>query len=333
MNGREGSMESFWDIYNGYKKLVDSYISNHLNSLQGPTLLRDASSHLILSGGKRIRPVLTLAVTDLLEGDVRHAIPAASAIEYLHNFTLIHDDIMDRDEFRRGVKTTHIVYGESLAILAGDYLFSMVFGTISRNYEGEEARLLTYLLSEASENICMGQAMDINPDRYVRDEEEYLNMIYLKTASLIEASTASGAVLAGRHEDISTFKEFGNYIGIAFQIADDILGLIGDPKITGKPVGNDIRNGKRTLPVLYSLKRMDDSEREMFYSVFGKMDADDIEVKNVIDLIVDKGGVDYSRNLMRRYADRAIDILSRYDESETRDFLIKLVEFIVSREK
>lgn len=333
MKGDKQSMDRFWGIYNNYKDRVDSYISIHLENLVGPDLLKRASSHLILSGGKRIRPVLTLSITELLGGDVENALPAASAIEFLHNFTLIHDDIMDRDEFRRGVKTTHILFGESLAILAGDYLFSMVFGIIARNYSGEKARLLTKLLAEASENICIGQAMDINPDKYVRNEEEYLRMIYLKTASLIEAATASGAVLADRYDDIEMFRNFGNYIGVAFQIADDILGLIGDPKITGKPVGNDIRNGKRTLPVLYSLNRMSSGEREKFLNVFGDAEASDEEVSEAIKLVVDHGGVEYSRSLMRSYADKAIKILMSFDESETREFLINLVEFIVSRER
>ena len=323
----------FWSKYEEYRSQVNRYIEDYLSSLNIPSELRDASSHLILSGGKRVRPIFVLSVSELLGGDLKHGLPVATAIEFLHNFTLIHDDIMDQDMFRRGVKTTHILYGVSTAILAGDYLFSLVFGLVSRNYEGKEARLLTQLLAEASENICVGQAMDIKPEKYVGNVDDYIKMVYLKTASLIEASTASGAVVAGRIDLVDKFKEMGRSIGIAFQVADDILGLVGDPSKTGKPVGNDIRNGKRTLPVLYVLDRMDRDEYEFFMSVFGNENADEDSVKDAIGLVVKYGGIDYSRKFMGKYSRKAMDVLNGFDDSEAKKFLLSLIEFIVSRDK
>ncbi len=325
--------EWFWSRYEEYRAMVNKYIEDYLSSLDIPSELRGASSHLILSGGKRVRPIFVLSVSELLGGDLEHSLPVATAIEFLHNFTLIHDDIMDQDMFRRGVKTTHVLYGVSTAILAGDYLFSLVFGLVSRNYRGEEARFLTKLLAEASENICIGQAMDIQPDKYVKGVDDYIKMVYLKTASLIEASTASGAVVAGRIDLVDRFRELGKSIGIAFQVADDILGLVGDPSKTGKPVGNDIRNGKRTLPVLYVLDKMDKDEYEFFMSVFGNEGADDESVKRAIDLVVKYGGINYAREFMGEYSRRARDTLKGFEDSDAKSFLINLIEFIVSRDK
>lgn len=329
----DSQTEWFWSKYEEYRSHVNRYIENYLSNLDIPSELREASAHLILSGGKRVRPIFVLSVSELLGGDINHSLPVAVAIEFLHNFTLIHDDIMDQDMFRRGVKTTHVLYGVSTAILAGDYLFSLVFGLVSRNYKGEEARLLTQLLADASENICVGQAMDIKSEKYVEDVDDYIKMVYLKTASLIEASTASGAVVAGRMDLIDKFKEMGRSIGIAFQVADDILGLIGDPSKTGKPVGNDIRNGKKTLPVLYALDRMNRDEYEFFMSVFGDRNADEDSVRRAIELIVKYGGIDYSRKFMLGYSRRAIDVLSEFDDSGAKKFLLNLIDFIVSRDK
>ena len=208
-----------------------------------------------------------------------------------------------------------------------------MFGLVARNYSGDEARYLTQLLAEASENICVGQAMDIKPESYVKDVDSYLKMIYLKTASLIEASTASGAVVSGRLDLVDEFKLLGKNVGIAFQVADDILGLIGDPSKTGKPVGNDIRNGKRTLPILYSLPRMDDDDKRFFLNVFGRGDASDEDVEEATKLIVKYGGIEYSRDFMMKYSEEAKKILDNYPDSEAKHFLINLINFIVTREK
>ncbi|HIE36708.1 TPA: hypothetical protein EYP83_00945, partial [Candidatus Geothermarchaeota archaeon] len=130
----------FWSKYEEYRSMINDYIREVISKLSIPSNLRDASSHLILSGGKRIRPILVLSVVDLLGGETDHGLPVAIAIEFLHNFTLIHDDIMDQDMYRRGVKTTHVLYGVSNAILAGDYLYSLVFRLVSDYYKGDEAR-------------------------------------------------------------------------------------------------------------------------------------------------------------------------------------------------
>lgn len=323
----------FWSKYEEYRSMINDYIREVISKLSIPSNLRDASSHLILSGGKRIRPILVLSVVDLLGGETDHGLPVAIAIEFLHNFTLIHDDIMDQDMYRRGVKTTHVLYGVSNAILAGDYLYSLVFRLVSDYYKGDEARILTQLLAHASENICIGQAMDIEPEKHVTNMDDYIKMVYLKTASLIEASTASGSVVAGFPDLLDKFRELGRSIGIAFQVADDILGLVGDPFKTGKPVGNDIRNGKRTLPILYTLDKLDGDEYRFFMSVFGSGDADEASVREAINIVERYGGIEYARNFMIKYSDMALNIIDMFDESEAKNFLIHLIKYIVSRDR
>jgi len=322
----------FKNEMNRIRDIVNRAISNYIKNVDAPKDLADASFHLIKSGGKRIRPIILLKVIEMFGGDPNDGIPASIAIEFLHNFTLIHDDIMDKDEFRRGVKTTHILYGESMALLAGDFLFSIVFNILSEKYDKDKLKMLVEIMSNASLEICKGQAMDINPDKYINSINDYMKMINLKTASLIEASAVSGTIIAGKYNYIGSIKDFGRKIGLAFQIADDLLGILGDPKKTGKPVGNDIRNGKRTLPILYTLERLDKSNRMEFLNIFGREDAADKEISRAVELIKSTGAIEYSRNYMLKLAKNAIEILNKFEGSYAKDFLEDLVYFIVYRE-
>ena len=322
----------FKNEMNRIRDMVNRAILGYIKNVNAPKDLTDASFHLIKSGGKRIRPIILLKVIEMFGGDPNDGIPASIAIEFLHNFTLIHDDIMDKDEFRRGVKTTHILYGESMALLAGDFLFSIVFNILSENYDKDKLKMLVEIMSKASLEICKGQAMDINPDKYINSIDDYMKMINLKTASLIEASATSGTVIAGKYNYISSIKDFGRKIGLAFQIADDLLGILGDPKKTGKPVGNDIRNGKRTLPILYTLEKLDKSSRIEFLNIFGREDAAEKEISRAVELIKSTGAIEFSRNYMLHLAKNAIKILNEFEESYAKDFLEDLVYFIVYRE-
>ncbi len=316
------------------KDLVDKEIRGIKSTIEGPTDLVEASFHLVLSGGKRVRPFILIKSAELFGSTIDRAMPAAVAIELLHNFTLIHDDIMDRDEYRRGVKTTHIVYGEPVAIIAGDFLFSYVFYILSKNYPPDIGLKLVELYSNASNLICMGQTMDVLPDKYIGSPDEYLEMIYRKTGALIEASAVAGGVVGGASEEgLKALQEFGSKIGIAFQIADDILGIVGDPKVTGKPVGNDIRNGKKTILVLSALERMDEPSRRRFLRVFGNLGCSEEEVMEAIDLIVSTGAIEDSREFMKSLYNDSIDALRTLPESEAREYLMEMARFIIYRDK
>jgi len=229
-------------------KIVNKYLGSKLNG--SPAELYRASAHLIINGGKRLRPYLVIKSCQMLGGTTRDAMPAAAAIEMIHNFTLVHDDIMDNDEMRHGVPTVHTKFGMPLAILAGDVLFSKAFDTVSisnvRN--NKTSAKLVAKLAEACVDVCEGQVLDIQmaEGKKIPSKSDYIKMIEKKTSALFEVSCAMGAICANTSSrDVANLASFGKNLGVAFQITDDYIGVLGDPKVTKKPVGNDLREGKK----------------------------------------------------------------------------------------
>jgi len=219
-------------------KIVDKYLNLKLKG--NPKKLYDAAGHLIVHGGKRLRPYMVSKSCQILGGKVSNAIPAASAIEMVHNFTLVHDDIMDNDEIRHGVSTVHKKFGMAVAILAGDVLFSKAFQIISESKLSANATTkLVSRLAKACVDVCEGQLLDVKManEKKIPTQSEYITMICKKTAALFDVSCAMGAICAtNKSNDIVNLSSFGRNLGIAFQITDDLIGVMGDPKITKKPV-------------------------------------------------------------------------------------------------
>ncbi|MBC7226702.1 MAG: polyprenyl synthetase family protein, partial [Thermoflexales bacterium] len=211
--------------------------------------------------GKRIRPVLCLLCCEACGGDWERALPAAAAVELVHNFSLIHDDIEDGDSTRRGRPTVWSVWGVPQALNAGDTLFTLahlaLFRLADRGVPPETALSALQILLTACLRITEGQFLDLRFEGEDRvSVEDYLFMIARKTAELLSAACELGALVAGASPDVrGRLRAFGHHAGIAFQIQDDILGIWGDPAVTGKPVGSDLRRGKKTFPVLYALSR------------------------------------------------------------------------------
>jgi len=321
------------------RSLVNDELNNIRNSLDVPSDLREAAFHLISAGGKRIRPFILMLSGGLFDVEYRESLPAATSVELLHNFTLIHDDIMDRDEFRRGIPTTHVKFGEEVALVAGDFLFSYLHHYLVSRYSsmGKSPKLIVdiiSILSEAMNNICVGQIMDILPEKYINSVDDYLRMVYCKTAALIEASACIGGMLGGCSEsELEYLRNFGKNIGMAFQIADDILGVFGDPKVTGKPVGSDIRMGKRTLIVLFAEERMGEDERRVFRRVFGNREASDRDVMKAIKIIEGLKVLDDVKAVMYKLKDKALSFLRKLPRSIYREHLECLSEYIVTRQK
>ncbi|MDQ5842577.1 MAG: polyprenyl synthetase family protein, partial [Thermoproteota archaeon] len=239
-----------------YASTVNNFI---LAFVEGkPKELYQASSHYIRTGGKRLRPFMVLKGCEMLGGSAERALPAAAAVELVHNFTLVHDDIMDNDEMRHGAATVHRYYGMPLAILAGDILFSKAFELLTFNcrkagISDKSVIDMVEHLSFACTEICEGQATDVEVASSPKfpTVQHYIDMIGKKTATLFEVSCALGALSSPNHttSDIRNLSSFGRNIGIAFQLIDDLIGVIGDPKLTGKAAGNDIREGKKTYPI------------------------------------------------------------------------------------
>ena len=218
--------------------------------------------------GKLVRPRLCLLSCRAIGGDEQAAVPAAAAVEMIHNYTLIHDDIEDRDEVRRGRPTLWKVYGEAQAINAGDYLHSLAYVTLMTNLAGakvdpERSLKALWALSIAGERLCAGQAHDIAlQSREGVPEDEYLEMVTNKTGALMSAAASMGALLGGAsNERAGAFGRFGEQLGVAFQIRDDILGIWGDPEKTGKPVGADLARKRCSYPVIWALARPEGPDR------------------------------------------------------------------------
>ena len=303
-----------------------------------PEVLAKATRHLLEAGGKRLRPCLTLIACEAVGGKAEDAIETAAALELLHTFTLIHDDIMDKDEFRRNVKTVHTVWGEPVAIIAGDALFAKVFEAVAANARrlklpANRVVELFDTVSKASFEICQGQALDmLFEERKDIGEKEYLKMVSGKTGALIEASTKIGALLGrGKPEQVRALAEYGRLIGIAFQIHDDVLGVVGEEKKFGKPIGSDIREGKRTLIIVRALETAP-SSRKKIASVLGKRKASKAEIKTAIKMLKDTGAIDHATKKARELVAKAKSRLDVLPDSKAKRFLLELADFTVERE-
>jgi len=318
---------------------VNEEIYSHLEGK--PKLLYEAALHLIRQGGKRLRPFVLVKSAGMFGGSVESSVRLAAAVEMLHNFTLIHDDIMDEDTFRRGAPTVHVLYGIPMAILAGDLLFAESFKTsvIPHGLElvPEGRRMeVTRAIAEATVEICEGQALDILAGRSeeLPSKEEIVRLMELKTGALYKASAKMGALLAGASaEDCEKMAEFGRQIGIAFQLVDDILGTLGDPKVTGKPIGRDLLEGKKTLLVKIAFERMGEEDRMKVLKVFGKKTADEGDVREAIEAIRRSGAGAEVKRMALKYAEASREILEAFPPSPARESLLELIKFIVERER
>lgn len=311
---------------------VDDFILNNL-SKKVSNLLK-SSQHYIVAGGKRLRPFFVLKSYSLLAENYENIIPAAAAIEILHTFSLIHDDIMDQDSIRRNVPTVHTKWNESLAILAGDFLLSQtsVFVEQAKISQDIKYRILIEL-GHASSNICEGQALDINYEE--RDDvstEEYLNMVELKTAALFETSAFIGGLCANASElQIEALREFGKKFGICFQIIDDILGLIGEEKKFGKPIGSDLKKGKKTYLLIYALEHLQKTDHDNLIAILDKKEKNEDDIRKGIDLIKKSGAIESAKQFSKKILNEAIATLEIFPESEAKKELQILAKFSIQR--
>ena len=313
--------------------IVNKFLKKELHG--NPKQLYDAASHLILHGGKRLRPFLVLKSCQMLGGRQSDAMTAASAVEMIHNFTLVHDDIMDNDEMRHGVPTTHKKFDMPLAILAGDVLYSKAYHTISSKSKlsSNYTTQLVSKLSKACIEICEGQVDDIKfaENKRIPTEKEYVKMIEKKTAVLFEVSCAMGAICAKRKQkDVKNLSAFGRNLGIAFQITDDLIGIIGDSKITKKPVGNDIREGKKSLPIILAIKKARGQNRTKIMRVFGNSGASKQQINLAVNVIRSLGVEKEVRNIALKYAQRAEKSISSYTGSAKNE-MAGLLNFVTKR--
>jgi geranylgeranyl diphosphate synthase type I len=254
----------------------------------------------------------------------------------VHNFTLIHDDIMDNDEMRHGVPTTHTKFGIPVGILAGDVLFSKAFETISHGDPkmSKDVRLaLVSNLAKACTDVCEGQAQDIMmaQSQKIPTEKQYIMMIEKKTSALFAAACAMGAISANtKSRDVTNLSSFGKNLGVAFQIVDDLIGIIGDSKITKKPVGNDLREGKKSLPILLAINKASGKKKEIILNAFGNSAISKKELENAVRIISSMGIETAVRKKAIQYSNAAKKSLSNYKGSAKNE-LLSLLDFVVER--
>jgi geranylgeranyl diphosphate synthase type I len=288
-------------------------------------------------GGKLLRPALLLLCCQSAGGDWSSALPAAAAVELLHNFTLLHDDVEDASEQRHGRATVWRVWGQAEAINTGDGMFGLAHLTLldlaACGHEAGRVLAAARLLDEATLELCAGQHRDL---RYERQQQvgaaDYLAMIEGKTAALLAAACAIGALLGGVDEvTVRHFHEFGRRLGLAFQIRDDVLGVWGDAAETGKSSGDDIRAGKQSYPIVFALERAPAEERKQLVAVLGRADASDEDLTATRELLEKLGARADGERVARDHAEAAIEALRGLSLGDERTELEALARFAAER--
>lgn len=319
------------------QKVVEDYMDGMLDERYffHPTL-REAVRHIPLAKGKRLRPIyLHLLAESLNEGLGDMTLPFGTAMEMTHNFTLVHDDIMDNADKRHGVVAVHRKWDTNTAINAGDALYSRAFELLIQEYEPELAARLVGELSHMVIRIAEGQQSDMEFEkRQAITEEEYIHMVEDKTARMFQyASRAAGIFNGMGMEDIARLGEMGCMFGIGFQIADDILDLTADEKKFKKPVGGDIREGKKTIIIIHAMNNMDTAVKEEFQRILGKADATSTEVETAIEMLRQSGSIDYARSVGKKYISDAQDIMNDIvPDSDNKELLSRLINYMIDRE-
>ena len=292
-------------------------------------LIPELAGHLIAGGGKRMRPMLTLASGNLLGYPGTHHHKLAAAVEFIHTATLLHDDVVDGSGMRRGKRTANLIWGNPASVLVGDFLFSRAFELM---VEDGSLRVLR-ILSHASAVIAEGEVDQLTAQRRIdTGEDHYLDIISAKTAALFAAACRVSPVVAEASEDAELALEcYGKNLGIAFQLSDDVIDYASDTATMGKGVGDDFRDGKMTLPVILAYARGNDDDRAFWRSAIGGSQASDDDLQRAIRLLKESDALADTLERARQYARRAIDALAIFPAGKAKAALIEAAEFAVSR--
>ena len=308
---------------------------NHVNSVildrmqSEVTLIPELAGHLIAGGGKRMRPMLTLACARLLDyPGVRHH-KLAAAVEFIHTATLLHDDVVDGSGLRRGRRTANVIWGNPASVLVGDFLFARAFELMVEDGSLKVLRIL----SRASSVIAEGEVNQLTAQRRVEtSEDQYLDIISAKTAALFAAACRIAAVVAEREEAVEEHLDaYGRHLGIAFQLVDDAIDYASDAATMGKGVGDDFRDGKVTLPVILAYARGTDAERRFWRDAMTGGRAADTDLAHATELLEDSGALSDTLERARHYGQRAIDALGPFPASRAKAALVEAVEFAIAR--
>ncbi|MBK8272500.1 MAG: polyprenyl synthetase family protein [Sphingomonadales bacterium] len=324
---RQPSLDSIINLVAAEMNHVNAVILERMQS-QIP-LIPELAGHLIAGGGKRMRPMLTLATARLLDYSGARHHKLAAAVEFIHTATLLHDDVVDGSDLRRGRRTANIIWGNPASVLVGDFLFSRSFELM---VEDGSLKVLK-ILSNASAVIAEGEVNQLTAQRQVNTgEDKYLDIIGAKTAALFAAACRISAVVAERDETTEeALDSYGRNLGIAFQLVDDAIDYASDAETMGKGVGDDFRDGKVTLPVILAHARGSAEDRAFWQAAMEGRRVSDEDLAYAKVLLTQTRAIDDTLMRARHYGQRAIDALGPFASSATKSALIEAVEFAIAR--
>tara|TARA_R110002072_G_scaffold138552_6_gene281779 strand:+ start:363 stop:1295 length:933 start_codon:yes stop_codon:yes gene_type:complete len=310
---------------------MEEFEGRFRSSMRSEVALLDKITHYIVKRkGKQMRPMFVFLTAKMLADTNDQTYRAATLIELLHTATLVHDDVVDDADKRRGFFSINALWKNKVAVLVGDYLLSrgLLLAVKHKDFH------LLEITSNAVQEMSEGELLQMEKARKLDITEEiYFNIIRQKTASLIASCCASGAASVSEDKEvIEQMRVFGETVGIAFQIRDDLFDY-GNDKDIGKPTGIDIKEKKMTLPLIYALNNSDRSEKRFIINTIKNHNTDEKRVAKVIDMVREKGGIEYTVSRMKEYQQKALTMLESYPNNEARKSLIDLVNFVIDRTK
>jgi octaprenyl-diphosphate synthase len=292
-------------------------------------IVSDVAGHIIFSGGKRLRPILMVLSARICGYTGTYDIPFSSAIEFLHAATLLHDDLVDDAALRRGKPVAHSLYGNAITVLVGDFLLARALAISADTGKLEVIKVISRLTEEMSQGevFQLMRKGDIN-----LTEDEYLSVIGKKTAVLFEAACKTCAILAdASDEKKKALSDYGNHLGIAFQMADDLFDYTLDTSDLGKEVGADLREGKMTLPLIFALAQADDSDKDVMESIIKDENFSTEDFYKLVELLEKYEGIAYTKKMAAGYIQKAKDALSVFNPSETKEILCDIADYALAR--
>lgn len=324
---RQGSVQPLVDLTKADMDRVNEMILARAGS--DVEMIPEVANHLISSGGKRLRPMMTLATARMFgyEGDSH--VRLATAVEFMHTATLLHDDVVDESDLRRGKSTARMIWGNQASVLVGDFLLGQAFKMM---VDVGSLDALDVLATSASV-IAEGEVMQLAAAKNMETtEDEYLAVIKAKTAALFSAAAEVGPIVAGsKKSDREAMRDYGLYLGLAFQLVDDALDYGGSAADLGKNTGDDFREGKITLPVILSYRKASQDERSFWKNAIEEGASDDASLQKAIEIMTRHGAIAETVQRARDFGELARNALSSLEDSAYKDALIEVVDFCISR--
>ncbi|MDB9869811.1 polyprenyl synthetase family protein [Alphaproteobacteria bacterium] len=308
---------------------VDEEIKNRLN--KSTPLIANIGKHLINASGKRLRPLLTLSMAAQLNDYSMNPIKLAAAVEFIHTATLLHDDVVDESELRRGGKTAHMIWGNEASVLAGDFLFAQSFQLMVETKSLEALSVLAGASCKITEGEFQQMQIANKPDT---SRIKYLEVIGKKTAELFGASGQSGAIIAnGTIKQQKAAYDYGFNLGLAFQIIDDIMDYLAETNIMGKNIGDDFKLGKTTLPIILAWENSDAREKEFWIKTLQKLEQKELDFENALNIMKKYNVIEQCKNIAKNYIDTSICALEFFPETKFKKPLLDLANQSLNRKK